>query len=87
MSTNKSKTKPSGRVKVSLNKTNLAKTKIERGFGVLDLERYLGKIKQNIQGFEEAIEKEKTEMERIEGMIQVLKNDIKNAEALEKLAS
>lgn len=74
------------KVTTSITKEQLAKTKIDRGFGVIDLEKYLEKIKKNIKVFEEAIGKEKTEMKRVRDMIKVLKDDIRNAKNLEKFA-
>ncbi|PJC66316.1 hypothetical protein CO018_02510 [Candidatus Beckwithbacteria bacterium CG_4_9_14_0_2_um_filter_47_11] len=62
-----------------LTKTELENLKIIRGYGVKDLEKYIVKIKQNIAVFNEAIAKEEKEMARIQGMIKVLKNDIKDA--------
>lgn len=50
-----------------------------RGYGILDLKKYLVKIKKNISVFNEAIAKENQEMKRILGMIKVLENDIKDA--------
>ncbi|HCR36235.1 hypothetical protein A2130_04860 [Candidatus Woesebacteria bacterium GWC2_33_12] len=58
-------------------KKELKSTKIVREFGVNDLVKYKEKIKKNILVFEEAIVKEKTEMERVDGMIDALKKDIK----------
>ena len=50
-----------------------------RRYGINDLKKYLIKIKKNIGVFNEAIAKEKKEMQRVQGMIKVLKNDIKDA--------
>ena len=69
-----------------LTKKELENLKIIRSYGVKDLDRYLEKIKQNIQVFEDAIKKEKIEMERVIGMRKVLKNDIKTVEKLKRLA-
>lgn len=69
-----------------LTKKELENLKVIRQYGVVDLKKYLEKIKKNTQVFEEAIEKEKKETERVRGMIKVLKNDIKTAESLEKIA-
>jgi peptidoglycan hydrolase CwlO-like protein len=51
----------------------------ERTQGIIDLTRYIEKIKKNILVFKEAIQKEKNEMKKTEGMIKVLKKDIKEA--------
>lgn len=67
-------------------KGELESLKIIRGFGIKDLERYREKIKKNIKVFEEAIAKERGEMKRIDGMIKVLKTDIKTANHLQKFA-
>lgn len=56
-----------------------------RTFGIKDLKAHIEKIKQNIKIFEEAIGKEKALMKRDEGMIKVLKNDIKEAKMFKKL--
>ncbi len=50
-----------------------------RSFGIVDLKKYLEKIKKNILVFEEAISKEKKEMKRVNDMIEVLEKDIKTA--------
>jgi hypothetical protein len=55
-----------------------------RKYGVVDLKRYLEKIKKNIKLFEEAISKEKTEMKKTLGMIKVLEDDIKQARLFKK---
>ena len=68
-----------------LTKEDLAKVKIERSYGVKDLIRYRKKLKQNILVFKQAIDKEKEEIKRVEGMIKVLKQDIKQATSLQKL--
>lgn len=69
-----------------LTKKELENIKVVRSYGVADLEKYVVKIKQNIKVFEEAIKKEKAEMTRVTDMMKVLKNDIKSAEKLKKLA-
>lgn len=69
-----------------LTKKELENIKTIRSYGVKDLDRYLEKIKKNIQVFEEAIKKERTEMERVMGMRKVLKNDIKTVEKLKRFA-
>jgi len=56
-------------------KSRIRSTKIIRQYGVKDLERYKEKIKKNIKIFEEAIQKEKTEMKRVEDMITALKTE------------
>ncbi len=55
-----------------------------RRYGVKDLERYMGKIRQNIKIFEEAIGKEKAEMKKTKGMIKVLQNDIEEAKMFKR---
>lgn len=50
-----------------------------RSYGIVDLKKYLEKIKKNVLVFEEAIKKEKKEIERVKGMINVLEKDIKTA--------
>lgn len=65
-----------------LTPAELNNLKIIRSYGVKDLEKYIEKIKKNILVFKTAIAKEKAEMVRVKGMIQVLKNDIKTAERL-----
>ena len=82
-----SKSLPSSTPIVSLipSKAELEKIKIIRGYGVNDLKRYQGKIRQNIKVFEDAIKREKNELKRVDGMIKVLKNDIVQAEKLKKL--
>lgn len=69
-----------------LTKKELENIKVIRSYGVVDLEKYLLKIKQNILVFEDAIKKERKEMERVTDMMKVLKNDIKTADKLKKLA-
>ena len=64
-------------MKLKTDKKRLKSTKIIREFGIKDLIKYKEKIKKNILVFEEAIEKEKTEMKRVDGMIASLKKDIK----------
>ncbi|KKP46374.1 MAG: hypothetical protein UR39_C0011G0026 [Candidatus Woesebacteria bacterium GW2011_GWA1_33_30] len=64
-------------MKLKIDKKRLKSTKVIREFGVNDLIKYKEKIKKNILVFEEAIEKEKTEMKRVDGMIASLKKDIK----------
>ena len=66
-------------------KEDLAKVKIDRSYGVKDLIRYRKKLKLNILVFKQAIDKEKEEIKRVEGMIKVLKQDIKQATSLQKL--
>lgn len=60
----------------------LKSTKIIRQFGVNDLIKYKEKIKKNILVFKEAIEKERKEMERVDGMIASLNKDIKEIDKL-----
>jgi len=69
-----------------LTKKELDNLKEVRHYGVVDLKKYIVKIKQNISVFNEAIVKEKKEMQRIQSMIKVLENDIKTAEILKKTA-
>ncbi len=58
---------------------------IDRSFGVKDLVNYKKKIDANIQIFKEAIAKELTEKKRVQGMINALKADIKEARYYKKL--
>lgn len=62
-----------------LTKKELENLKVVRSYGIVDLKKYLLKIKKNIGVFKEAIAKERKEMKRISGMIKVLENDIKDA--------
>ncbi|KKP72462.1 MAG: hypothetical protein UR68_C0015G0023 [Candidatus Roizmanbacteria bacterium GW2011_GWA2_35_19] len=72
--------------KVKINPAyNADSTIIQRTYGIVDLKKYLVKIKQNIKVFEEAINKEKTEIKRVKGMINALKTDIVNAKELKRL--
>ena len=64
-------------MKLKVDKKRLKSTKIIREYGVNDLIKYKEKILKNIEVFETAIEKEKTEMKRVDGMIASLKKDIK----------
>jgi len=63
-----------------LTKAELENVKVIRGYGVVDLKKYILKIKKNIGVFKEAIDKEITEMRRVKNMIKVLENDIKDAD-------
>jgi len=67
-------------------KGELESLKIIRSYGVKDLKKYREKINKNILVFKEAIEKEKEEKKRIDAMIKVLLDDIKQAKKLQKLA-
>ena len=58
-----------------------------RRYGVRDLKAHIEKIKKNIKIFEEAINKEKALMKRDRQMINVLKNDIKEAKSFKKNAN
>ena len=69
-----------------LTKKELDNLKEVGHYAVADLKKYIVKIKQNISVFNEAIVKEKKEMQRIQSMIKVLENDIKTAEILKKTA-
>ena len=69
-----------------LTKTELDNLKIVRRYGIVDLKKYVVKIRKNIQVFKQAITRERTEMKRVQNMIQVLHNDIKTANELKKLA-
>lgn len=73
-------------VKTIPSKEDLAKTKIERGYGVKDLRRYKQKIRKNIKVFQDAIQRERNELKRVDGMIKVLKADIKTVNELKKMA-
>lgn len=79
------KKKSSGSSKSLPLSTPISSVAIVRGYGIIDLKKYLVKIKQNIGVFEEAIAKEKKEMARIKAMIAVLEADIKTADKLKKL--
>lgn len=68
--------------KVKIDTKLLKSTKIVRQFGVNDLIKYKEKIKKNILVFEEAIKKERKEMERVDGMISSLQKDIKEIDKL-----
>ncbi|MEK7622813.1 MAG: hypothetical protein AAB430_02985 [Patescibacteria group bacterium] len=61
-------------------KEELDNLKEIRRYGIEDLEKYLVKIKKNISVFDEAIAKENQEMQRVQNMIKVLENDIKDAD-------
>lgn len=80
-------TKNNSIVKAIPTKEELEGLKKIRRFGIDDLERYKKKLKDNIGIFQTAIDKERTEMKRVEYMIGVLKKDIKNANKLKKLAN
>ena len=67
-------------------KKELENLKTVRQFGIDDLQRYKKKLKANIEIFETAIDKEKTEINRVQNMIDVLESDIKDANRLKKLA-
>ncbi len=72
------------KIKVKIDKKRLKDTKVLREFGINDLIKYKEKIKKNILVFEEAIEKERTEMKRVDGMITSLNTDIKEIDSLLK---
>ena len=74
-------------LKVIPTKKELENLKTVRQFGVDDLKRYKTKIHANIKVFEDAIEKEKVELKRVQGMIDSLKVDIKDVNRLKKLAN
>lgn len=74
------------KVKLIPTKKQLEDLKTVRQFGINDLKKYKEKIYKNIKVFEEAIEKEKTELKRVQGMIDALEVDIKEATKLSKLA-
>ncbi len=66
--------------KIVINPDYNPKAVIEaRSYGIVDLTKYQEKIKKNIKVFEEAIQKEKREYQRVQGMIDVLEKDIKTA--------
>lgn len=71
--------------KPTLTKADLQKTKILRGFGVKQLQKYQLKLKQNIKVFQDAIQKERIELDRTKDMIKALKFDIKQVDKLKKL--
>lgn len=82
----KKKAKKSPAPKIKLNPNyDPAKVIVERGYGIKDLENYKKKIDANIKIFKDAIAKEVKEKKRIHSMIQVLKNDIKEARIYKKL--
>ncbi len=70
------------KIKVKIDKKRLKDTKIIREFGINDLVKYKEKIKKNILVFEEAIDKERTEMKRVDGMIASLDTDIKEIDKI-----
>lgn len=72
------------KIKVKIDKKRLKDTKVVREFGINDLLKYKTKIEKNILVFEEAIEKERTEMKRVDGMISALNTDIKEIDSLLK---
>lgn len=74
------------KIKVVPTKKELENLKTVRQFGVDDLKRYKTKIHANIKVFEVAIEKERTELKRVQGMIDSLEKDIKEANRLKKMA-
>lgn len=78
--------KPKIKIQVIPTKKELENLKMVRQFGVNDLVKYKKKIHANITVFEEAIEKERTELKRVDSMIDSLENDIKEANRLKKLA-
>lgn len=82
----KIKSEPKVTIKVIPSKKELENLKTVRQFGIDDLQKYKRKIKANIEVFEVAIEKERTEMKRVQSMIDVLEKDIKEANKLKKLA-
>lgn len=82
----KTDSEPKVTVKVIPTKRELENLKMVRQFGIDDLQKYKRKIKANIEVFEVAIEKERTEMKRVQTMIDVLEKDIKEANKLKKLA-
>lgn len=65
-----------------IKKKGLEALKIVRQFGIDDLVKYKTKIHANIKVFETAIEKEKTELKRVQGMIESLEKDINDANKL-----
>lgn len=69
-------------MRVKIDKKRLKDTKVVREFGIKDLIKYKEKIGANIKVFEEAIEKEKTEMKRVDGMISALSKDIKDIDKI-----
>lgn len=81
----KKKSNGSSKSSPLLTPKQLDNLKVIRSYGIVDLKKYLLKIKQNIGVFNEAIAKEKKEMLRVQGMIKVLENDIKTADKLKKL--
>ncbi len=70
------------KIKTKIDTDRLKATKVLRQYGIEDLERYMGKIQKNIQVFEEAIEREKAELTRTQGMINALEKDIKDIDGL-----
>jgi len=69
-------------MKIKIDKKRLKETKVLREFGIKDLMKYKEKIGKNILVFEEAIEKERTEMDRVDGMISSLSKDIKDIDKI-----
>lgn len=70
------------KIQVIPTKKELENLKAVRQFGIDDLVKYKKKIHANIEVFEEAIEKERTELKRVDGMIEALEKDINDANKL-----
>ncbi len=70
------------KIKITKTREELENLKTVRQFGINDLIKYKEKIHKNIMVFEEAIEKENIELERVQGMIDSLVNDIDDANKL-----
>lgn len=67
---------------MKISKKELENIKTIRQFGIGDLKKYKEKINKNISVFKEAIQKEKIEMKRVDGMIDSLEKDIDDANKL-----
>mgnify|MGYP001568301000 FL=1 len=67
---------------MKISKKELENIKTIRQFGIGDLKKYKEKIHKNISVFKEAIQKEKIEMKRVDGMIDSLEKDIDDANKL-----
>lgn len=62
---------------IKTSRATVEETITERQYGIDNLGNYIKKLKQNIQVFEDAIEKEESEIKRTREMIAVLTKDKK----------
>ena len=70
------------KLKTKIDTARLQSTKIIRRYGINDLKKYMEKIQKNIRVFEEAIDKEKAELLRTQGIIGSLEKDIKDIDTV-----